>query len=164
MNPDEPEVWQVKVNGQPISLDAASLVQADIISCDKNCLHVIHDHRSVKATILSSDPFAKTIHVEVEGEAYEVEIRDELDHVLDKMGYGNSGGKQQQTIKAPMPGLVIQVLVTEGQELKAGEKVLVLEAMKMENSIMVQSDATVKKVHVARGAAVDKAQLLIELE
>jgi len=67
-------------------------------------------------------------------------------------------------LKAPMPGLVLDVLVKEGQQIKKGENLLVLEAMKMENNLKALSDAVVKKVNVGKGARVEKNEILIELE
>jgi biotin carboxyl carrier protein len=63
-----------------------------------------------------------------------------------------------------MPGLVLEVSVTEGQTVKAGDRILILEAMKMENSLLIHADATIKKVKVVAGQAVEKGQVLVELE
>ena len=63
-----------------------------------------------------------------------------------------------------MPGMVLQINVTEGQLVHAGDKILILEAMKMENSILVQADAVIKRIAITRGQAVEKGQVLIELE
>ena len=62
-----------------------------------------------------------------------------------------------------MPGLVLEIAVSDGQEVNEGDKMLVLEAMKMENSILIQTNATIKKVIVTAGQAVEKGQVLIEL-
>ena len=72
--------------------------------------------------------------------------------------------KQVKEIKAPMPGLVLEIVVTDGQEVKEGDKLLILEAMKMENSIIIQTSAIIKKVSVSAGQAVEKGQVLLELE
>jgi biotin carboxyl carrier protein len=63
-----------------------------------------------------------------------------------------------------MPGLVVDVVVTEGQEVAEGDKLLILSAMKMENSILIHAAATIKKINVKPGEAVEKGQVLIELE
>jgi len=87
-----------------------------------------------------------------------------LDQMLEKMGFGMADGKHIEDIRAPMPGLVLHVSVTEGQEIKDGEPVLVLEAMKMENSIILHGDAKIKKILVKTGQSVEKGQVLVELE
>jgi biotin carboxyl carrier protein len=84
--------------------------------------------------------------------------------MLDKMGFNNVTAKQVKEIKAPMPGLVVEVSVQEGQEVVEGERLLILEAMKMENSIILHAPATIKKILVKKGQPVDKNQVLIELE
>jgi biotin carboxyl carrier protein len=112
---------------------------------------------------LEEDSTGKNVAIEVEGETFRIVIKDELDQMLDRMGYSNVSVKQVKEIKAPMPGLVIDVSVKEGQEVKEGDRILVLEAMKMENSIMIHADATIKKIVVSPGQAVDKGQVLVEL-
>ncbi len=74
------------------------------------------------------------------------------------------GGRRRQTVKAYMPGRVVTLLVAEGQEVTAGQGVLVLEAMKMENEIRAEHDGTVTKIHVQPGQAVDTGNPLFELE
>ena len=100
----------------------------------------------------------------MQGDIFNLEIKDPLDQMLDKMGFGVNAEKQIKEIKAPMPGLVLEISVTNGQEVAAGDKMLILEAMKMENSINIPSNATIKKILVKKGQAVDKGQVLIELE
>ena len=91
-------------------------------------------------------------------------IKDELDQRLDRMGFSSTSTKHIKEIKAPMPGLVLEVAVKEGQEVKEGERILILEAMKMENSIMIHTTAIIKRIAVTPGQAVDKGQVLVELE
>ncbi len=68
------------------------------------------------------------------------------------------------TVTAPMPGKILRVLVKEGQEVKAGQGLLVLEAMKMENEIPAPKDGVVKKIYVKEGDAVNTGDPLVELE
>jgi len=98
------------------------------------------------------------------GEHFEVDVVDERQYairaMLGRSGPAPAGGK----IKAPMPGLVVRVLVEEGQMVPAGAGIVVVEAMKMENELTATAAAVVKKVLVVPGAAVDKGQVLVELE
>ena len=68
-----------------------------------------------------------------------------------------------QTIKAPMPGTILKVNVSNGQAVKKGDVLMVLEAMKMENEILAPCDATVASVNVAQGASVDSGAVLCTL-
>ena len=67
-------------------------------------------------------------------------------------------------IKAPMPGLILEVNVEEGAEVQEGDYLLVLEAMKMENTLTAPRDGVVKSVSIKKGETVEKNQLLIEME
>jgi len=98
------------------------------------------------------------------GERFDVDVVDERQHAiraaLGRSGPSHTGG----TIRAPMPGLVVRVLVEEGQVVPAGAGVVVVEAMKMENELTAGVAGTVKRIHAIPGAAVDKGQALIEIE
>ncbi|MEM1216899.1 MAG: biotin/lipoyl-containing protein, partial [Bacteroidota bacterium] len=67
-------------------------------------------------------------------------------------------------VLAPMPGLILDVLVAAGQAVEKGTPLVILEAMKMENVLKAAGPGTVKAIAVQQGAAVDKKQLLIEME
>lgn len=67
-------------------------------------------------------------------------------------------------IEAPMPGNIWKVEVKEGQEVKAGDVLLILEAMKMENEILAPVDGVVASVHVAQGASVNGGDILVSLK
>ena len=156
--------YKVKAGESEFSFTNAQADAADLVKKSPGEFNLLHNQRSVNAKILDADIAAKKITVEVEGEGFVVEIKDELDQVLDKMGFGLAASKQIKEIKAPMPGLVLQIAVSEGQEIKDGEKILILEAMKMENSIMIHANATIKRIAVVAGQAVEKGQVLVELE
>ncbi|MCA9647565.1 MAG: biotin attachment protein [Polyangiaceae bacterium] len=76
---------------------------------------------------------------------------------------GGKSGSADGTIKSPMPGKVVKVLVTEGQEVAAGTPVIVVEAMKMENELVAEGAGTVKKVFVAPGDAVEGGAKLVTI-
>jgi biotin carboxyl carrier protein len=162
--PDKNESFIVKANEFLFKTATEELESIDIIRKSDTEFHLVKDHHSVKGKVHESDTTGKKLRIEVEGEMFDVEIKDRLDQMLEKMGFGTGKGKRISDVKAPMPGLVLQVLVSEGQEVKDGEPVLILEAMKMENSIMLQGDAKIKKIHVKNGQSVEKGQALVELE
>ena len=68
-----------------------------------------------------------------------------------------------QTVSAPMPGTILKVNVTNGQAVKKGDVLMILEAMKMENEIMAPCDATVASVNVNNGASVETGTVLCTL-
>jgi biotin carboxyl carrier protein len=156
--------YKVKANEFLFSFSEDEIANLDIVQKSPTAFNVIKDHRSVNAKLVAIDDTGKKLTVEVDGESYAVEIKDELDQMLDVMGFSVSTAKLVKEVKAPMPGMVLEVVVTEGQQINEGEKILILGAMKMENSILVHADATVKRVAVTVGQAVEKGQVLVELE
>ena len=84
--------------------------------------------------------------------------------LIKEMGFEVGASKQVNAIKAPMPGLILEISVEVGQEVKENDPLLILEAMKMENSILSPRDGVIKSVAMTKGAAVEKGALLIEFE
>lgn len=106
---------------------------------------------------------ADTLRVTIDGRRTEVKVKDERDLLVEEFGLGDdeaAGGE----VRAPMPGLVLDVLVEEGDEVGTNEGLLVLEAMKMENELKAPSGGIVTAIHATSGDAVDKEALLIEIE
>ena len=98
------------------------------------------------------------------GERFDVHVEDERQHAI-RAALGHSGPSQTGgTIRAPMPGLVVRVLVEEGQLVSVGTGVVVVEAMKMENELTAGVAGTVRRIHAVPGAPVDKGQALVEIE
>jgi len=94
------------------------------------------------------------------GEIFDVTVEDERTRRLAglKAGGGVTG---EVTVKAPMPGVVVEVLVDEGQEVAKGDVVLILESMKMQNEFKAPRDGTVKKIRVNAGDTVDQNAVLL---
>lgn len=161
---DSNSTYKVKSNEFIFTFTKAEIDAIDLVKKPPAEFNVVKDHRSVNAKIMEADSTAKKQTIEVDGENFLIEIEDELDQVLDKMGFGAVANKQIKEIKAPMPGLVLEIAVTEGQEIKEGDKILILVAMKMENSILVHTNATIKRIAVTAGQAVEKGQVLVELD
>jgi len=162
--PNSLPVYKVKVNEFEFAFTREQIDAVDLVKKSSTEFNLIKDHRSVNAKLIEADNDAKKMTIEVDGENFDIEIKDELDQMLDKMGFGAVANKQIKEIKAPMPGLVLEIAVTEGQEVKEGDKLLILVAMKMENSILIHTSATIKRIAVTAGQAVDKGQLLVELD
>jgi biotin carboxyl carrier protein len=158
------QVLKVKANEFEFSFSQEEIESADLVRKSPSVFHLIKNHRSVNVQLLQADAAARKMKVEVEGETFDIEIKDELDQMLDTMGFNAVSGKHLKEIKAPMPGMVINVAVQEGQQVKEGDRILILEAMKMENSIVIHGDAKIKRIAVSAGQAVDKGQLLVELD
>ena len=161
--PERQQTWKIKSNDFIFSIDEAQLAEIAIVQKSPAEFNCIKDNRSVNAVILEEDSAAKKIKVEIEGEVFEIEIKNELDQMLDEMGFSKAASKQIKEVKAPMPGMVLEINVKEGQDVKEGDKLLILGAMKMENSINISADAVIKRIAVKAGQAVEKGQVLVEL-
>lgn len=157
-------VYNTKVNEFEFSFTEEQLAAIDLVQKSPTVFNLLTNHQSVNATLIEADASAKKQTLEIEGEIFDIQIKDELDVMLDKMGFSAVAGKQIKEIKAPMPGLVLEIAVTEGQQVQQGDKLLILVAMKMENSIAIPTTATIKRIAVSAGEAVEKGQVLVELE
>jgi acetyl/propionyl-CoA carboxylase alpha subunit len=100
--------------------------------------------------------------VKVNGNEYTVNIEEPMDALLKSMGFSSSSQKKQRELKAPMPGLVLKVLVKPGEQIQKDTPLIILEAMKMENVIKAISDAEIKDVKIIEGQAVEKGVTMIE--
>ena len=87
-----------------------------------------------------------------------------MDELLKSMGLEGALTPKINDLKAPMPGLVLDVMVASGTEVKKDEPLMILEAMKMENILKSPGDAVVKSIEIEKGNAVDKNQVLIHFE
>ncbi len=140
------------------------LSQLDAVHTSQNSYHILEDNSSFKATVVSSDFSKKTYNIQVNSNNYEVVIKDEVDILIKEMGFTVGASKQLNNLISPMPGLIIDVQVSAGQEVKEGDTLVILSAMKMENSFVSHTDGVIKAVHVVKDDAVDKGQLLVEFE
>ncbi|HKK20377.1 MAG TPA: biotin/lipoyl-containing protein, partial [candidate division Zixibacteria bacterium] len=83
---------------------------------------------------------------------------------LRKTAVMSSGGSADKLIKAPMPGLILEVKVQPGDVVKKNQPIMIVEAMKMENIIKAPADGTIKTVHISNGQSVEKDMKLVEFE
>ncbi|TDQ09822.1 acetyl-CoA carboxylase biotin carboxyl carrier protein subunit [Pedobacter metabolipauper] len=144
----------IKVNDSVIALDSRDLPNGHT--------HVIYNHKSYNIELVSENRDEKTSVIKVNGNAYTIVIEDQYDLLLKQLGLDNIKSNKIKEIKAPMPGLVIGVLVSEGDEVNQGDNLLVLEAMKMENIIKSPTSGTIKKIGISKGDKVEKNELLIQ--
>jgi biotin carboxyl carrier protein len=136
----------------------------DLISTGPGRFHVIKNNQSYNAELVEANYNAKTFAIKVNGKVYEIKLEDQYDMLVERLGLHVAQQQQVKDIMAPMPGMVLEVSVEAGQEVSEGAPLLILEAMKMENVIKSPGDGIVKTVHIKQGQAVDKNQLLIEME
>jgi len=100
----------------------------------------------------------------VDGRRYDVEALDERARAIRDLTVAREGVSGPRPLRAPMPGLVVGVRVTVGQQVEEGQGVIAMEAMKMENELRAPAAGTVKAVHAKVGTAVEKGMVLVEFE
>jgi biotin carboxyl carrier protein len=157
--------YKLTVNhNTPIDLSESNHQNFDVVAVEKDKFHVLKNHIPYTAEIVSADFLAKKYTIKVNNNTYEVAIEDDLDILIKSMGIERGRTKVINAIKAPMPGLILEISVEVGQSVKENDPLLILEAMKMENSFLSPRDGVIKSITVQKGNAVDKGQLLIEFE
>lgn len=144
----------MQVNGQKL--------EWDLVALGAGQFHIRYQQRSYPAEVVRIDRETKTVELKVKGQRYSVRLRDDVDVLMEKMGMSAAGSSKVNSIKAPMPGLIIDLRVQAGDEVKPGDALLILEAMKMENILKSPGAGTVKKVRIKKGDSVEKGQVLIE--
>lgn len=136
--------------------------KADIIKVREGVYHLLKDNVSYNLEVVKHIADEKKLFVKINNTPYTLDIKDKYDDLLHSLGLDNLASKKVNDIKAPMPGMVLNILVTEGQEVKKGDGLIVLEAMKMENILKSPTDGVIKKIAISKGVAVEKNQLLIQ--
>ncbi|MGY5846802.1 acetyl-CoA carboxylase biotin carboxyl carrier protein subunit [Salegentibacter sp. HM20] len=157
--------YKVKVNDAfdfEFSKEEITALDTQVLS-EKN-YHLLQQNRGFTAQIHENDFLNRSYTVKINANAYKVQISNELDLLIEEMGLSLGSAQMVNDIKAPMPGLILEVNVEEGREVKEGDYLLVLEAMKMENTLTAPRDGVVKTVSIKQGETVEKNQLLIEME
>ncbi|WP_199138179.1 biotin/lipoyl-containing protein [Pedobacter sp. ASV12] len=163
-------MYQVKVNNKyDFEIEATNqslkinheVVTLDSFPLNGNTAHVLYQNKSYTTELVELNKEEKTATVKVNGNLYTVSIKDQFDQLLKQLGMDNLAAHKIQQVKAPMPGLVLNVLASEGDEVKKGDSLLVLEAMKMENMIKSPTDGVIKKIAVKQGDKVEKNELLV---
>lgn len=153
--------FEIAQERKVLMVDGAEL-HVDAVQLSERHTHMIYQNKSFNVELVSEDKLLKTSLIKVNGALYSIAIEDQYDLLLKQLGLDSIKGNKIQEIKAPMPGLVLNVMVQEGQEVSKGDNLLVLEAMKMENIIKSPSSGLVKKVLVSKGTKVEKNEILIQ--
>lgn len=153
---DDNTLQSGRINGEAFLMD--------IVNTKGNSKHIIKDGKSYNIEILKVDKATKQVDLKVNGKRSVVKLSDQFDTLLKSLGMDNMAAKKVLELKAPMPGLVLNIAVNEGDVINKGDALVVLEAMKMENIIKSPTDGIIKKIHAVKGNAVEKNQLMISFQ
>lgn len=162
---------QVKVSGKEFLIDFEGddrtigtlnglTFRWDVSRISDTVYHVIKDHRSYEVEVANQIDGKRQL--KVNGILVETETIDRFEALLKKMGMEKGAASKVNELKAPMPGLVLSIDVKPGDVLKKGDRILVLEAMKMENVIKATADVIIASIEVEKGKTVDKNQVMVK--
>lgn len=147
---------QVLIEEEPFDFNWAKLSEGKY--------HVLSDNASYTVELIRIDTERKLVDVKVNNTVYNVSIKDKMDDLLQELGMDNLLEVKAENLKAPMPGLILEIAVEKGQSVAKGDKLLILEAMKMENVIKASGDAIIENIKVNVGDSVDNGEVLIAFE
>lgn len=156
--------YKITIEDTTIDLSTEQVKELDLVKTGSDAYHLLQQNQSFDINVVEADYNAKVLTLEVNGSKYTMNIEDEYDQLVDKMGLSVGGSQVLKNVKAPMPGLILDVLVQAGQAIAKGDQLLILEAMKMENVLKAEGEGVVKSIEVSKGNAVEKGQILIEME
>ena len=156
--------FKVKVNESfEFELKDSDPNTLDLLKLTKSKFHLINNNKSYEIELEKSNFYNKEYVIKVNGNSHNVKISNQLDQLITEMGFSIGTVKKANDFKAPMPGLILNLNVVEGQEVLEGETLLILEAMKMENAICAPKNGIVKIIAVKSGETVEKGALMIEM-
>lgn len=151
-------------NDKEVTISKEEIDAIDAASISKNKWHVLYNETSFDTEIIEANFSFRIYKVKVNNTSYTIQINNPLDTVIKELGFEIGTNKKIEIIKAPMPGLILDINVKIGQQVKENDPLLILEAMKMENVIVSPREGIIKSIAIKKGDAVDKSQLLIEFE
>ena len=152
---------EVSKEGKDLLLDGTSS-DYELIKRTDASFTIIKATKIYHVEILSLD--GRKASISINNKAHKVEISSHMDQILEELGMNASSANQVKEIKAPMPGSILSVNVKENDTVQAGDPILVLEAMKMENVIKSPGDGVVNKIHISEKENVEKNQVLITFD
>ncbi len=152
---------EVVVDGGQVSVDGERLEAHLARVPDTPLYHLLLGGQAV--TVAVEHGGRGRWHLAVDGERLAVDAVDERTHTIRQLSAAKGAPLAEGVVAAPMPGLVVRVLVSPGDRVVAGQGLVVLEAMKMENELQAPGAATVRAVRVTAGEAVEKGAALVEL-
>jgi acetyl/propionyl-CoA carboxylase alpha subunit len=156
------QLWEVDYRDSATITINGQAVTWDVVKLGPDRFHVLYEGRSYSAELVAVDYTTKHIVLKVNGQRIELNAKDRFDLLLERLGMSNAATAKVNELKAPMPGLIVDIRVQPGQAVQKGDPLLVLEAMKMENILKAPADGTVSGIKVNLRDNVQKGQVLVQ--
>ena len=147
-----------------IIVESSHLQGVSVLHETKTSMVLQFENKIYNIEFENFNPKDKAYQISINHKKISLQLNDKLDQLVNEMGLNLDSDDIVSNLEAPMPGLVLDILVTEGQEVEKGTPLLVLEAMKMENIIKATGQGVVEKILITKGDKVEKSQLLINYE
>lgn len=154
--------FEITRQGKDIILND-SKVEYDLIKLPNGDYHLLLNGRSYTVSVNEKNTSTGDLSLTINGRKFESHLQNKLAELLKSMGM-ETGKKKLRDLKAPMPGLVLAIKVTSGEAVKAGQELIVLEAMKMENAIKSPQDGVIDSISAEKNDKVEKNQILLSFK
>jgi biotin carboxyl carrier protein len=155
-------VFRVELAANRVLVDDEAVSTVELVTLPGTPVkHLLLDGRSV-AVVARADESGWNLHVD--GWPVHAEVVDERTRAIRAMTGRSAGPQGPKPVRAPMPGMIVRADVATGARVRAGQGVVVMEAMKMENELKAETDGVVARVLVQPGQAVEKGAILVEFE
>ena len=155
---------EVTLNGESVAYAEEPAISAELSDIEGSPVRMVRIGSEVFRVVVEKREGRGRYSLWVDGYRFEVEALDERRRALRDLSGANAGPTGPAPIVAPMPGLIVRVNVAVGDTVEAGQGVVVMEAMKMENELRATAAGRVRSVEVGAGTAVEKGALLVSLE
>lgn len=155
-------MFKVNTDNQTFEFSSKQLETHGFYQTGPNTFTLIENNKVFTLELIELN--GKLVTVSINGRKETFEIKDSLDLLVDQLGLAVTNNEKVDSVLAPMPGLVLKMMVAAGDSVEEGQPLLILEAMKMENVIKSPTSGVIKSIDVEVGAAVEKKKVLLVFE
>ena len=155
---------EVTLGSEGVSYEDAGAERAELSDIEGSPIRMMKIGTRVYRVVVQRRQGRGRYTLWIDGYRFEADALDERTRAIRDLSAASAGPVGPAPVRAPMPGLVVRVNVKVGDEVQAGQGLVVMEAMKMENELRATAAGTVKSVEVVAGTAVEKGALLVALE
>jgi biotin carboxyl carrier protein len=152
------QTWNI--DGKPVISTDGAFIEWE----DHRFFKLKHAGNTFFGEIMENKIESNYLKIKINHRVFEVNKKGPLDELIASLGMDKPKVKKLRELLAPMPGRIVQIAVSVGDELEPGDEVLSLEAMKMENVLKAEGTGKVKAIHAKVNEVVDKGSVLIEFE
>ncbi len=151
-------IWNI--DGQDLTVSDGAVIQWE----DHRYFKLSFKGKTFHGEVLDEQTESNHLKIKLNHRVFDVHKKGPLDDLISAMGMDVPKVRKLKELEAPMPGRIVNIAVSVGQELNVGDDILSLEAMKMENVLKAEGVGIVKEIRVNNNDVVDKGAVLIEFE